>query len=75
MGISAPHGPVSQKDEWLTPPELIHSLGVFDLDPCAPFNRPWNTAKRHYTILDDGLKKKVIGRVWCNPPYSNVDVW
>jgi len=23
-------------DEWLTPPEIVHSLGKFDLDPCSP---------------------------------------
>jgi hypothetical protein len=38
------------KDEWLTPPEIIKSLGEFDLDPCSPINRPWDTAKNHYTI-------------------------
>lgn len=76
MGISAPHAPVSQKDEWLTPPDLIRVLGRFDLDPCAPINRPWNTATLHYTILDDGLKKDWGDRrVFCNPPYSNVDAW
>jgi len=28
------------KDEWLTPPYIIKALGEFDLDPCAPINRP-----------------------------------
>ena len=28
------------KSEWLTPPEVIAALGEFDLDPCAPINRP-----------------------------------
>ncbi len=59
------------KEEWLTPPEIIQSLGKFDLDPCSPINRPWDTAKKHYTILDDGLNKFWHGRVWCNPPYGN----
>lgn len=58
------------KDEWLTPPHIIESLGVFDLDPCSPINRPWDTAKNHLTILDDGLSKNWKGRVWCNPPYG-----
>lgn len=30
------------KDEWLTPPGIIKSLGEFDLDPCAPVKRPWD---------------------------------
>lgn len=58
------------KDEWLTPPELIKELGKFDLDPCSPINRIWDTAERHYTKLDDGLKMQWEGRVWCNPPYG-----
>ena len=58
------------KDEWLTPPHIIAALGDFDLDPCSPVNRPWDTAKNHLTILDDGLSKPWSGRVWCNPPYG-----
>ena len=57
-------------DEWLTPPSIITSLGEFDLDPCAPIKRPWDTAKNHYTIKDDGLKQEWQGRIWCNPPYG-----
>ena len=58
------------KCEWLTPPELIRALGVFDLDPCAPAARPWDMAKEHYTIADDGLSRPWFGRVWLNPPYG-----
>ena len=57
-------------DEWLTPPEIIRALGPFDIDPCSPINRPWNTASVHYTINDDGLNKYWWGRVWLNPPYG-----
>lgn len=60
----------SGNEDWLTPPQLLHSLGEFDLDPCAPINRPWDTAKKHYTKLDNGLAQKWEGRVWCNPPYG-----
>lgn len=59
------------KDEWLTPPAIIKALGSFDLDPCAPVTRPWNTAANHYTVEDDGLKQPWFGRVFCNPPYGN----
>ena len=58
------------KDEWLTPPDIIKSLGQFDLDPCSPINKPWETAKNYFTINDDGLSKTWAGRVWCNPPYG-----
>lgn len=64
------------KDEWLTPPDIIEALGPFDLDPCAPVVRPWPTASNHYTIEDDGLSQKWIGRVWLNPPYGDqTGVW
>ena len=63
---------VSQgKDEWLTPPEIIKSLGEFDLDPCSPINRPWDTAKKHFNINDMGLMQNWEGRVWMNPPYGS----
>jgi hypothetical protein len=58
------------KDEWLTPPQIIRALGEFDLDPCSPTKRPWDTAKNHYTELDNGLMLPWSGRVWCNPPYG-----
>lgn len=64
------------KDEWLTPPEIIEVLGPFDLDPCAPINRPWPTAAKHFTVEDDGLAQSWAGRVWMNPPYgSEVEAW
>jgi len=65
---------VMGKDEWLTPPEIIKALGDFDLDPCAPVMRPWDTARQHYTIVDDGLIQAWVGRVWLNPPYGK-HVW
>lgn len=63
-------------DEWLTPPEIIKALGEFNLDPCSPIVRPWDTAQNHYNINDDGLVKPWKGRVWCNPPYGNqTGIW
>jgi hypothetical protein len=59
-----------KSDTWLTPPALLHALGAFDLDPCTPIVRPWDTAAAHFNILDDGLKQPWHGRVWLNPPYS-----
>jgi hypothetical protein len=63
-------------DEWLTPPEILSALGPFDLDPCAPINRPWDMAAHHYNVLDMGLMKPWYGRVWLNPPYgSQTGAW
>ena len=57
-------------DEWYTPKEVISSLGDFDLDPCAPINPLWPTAKVMYNKNDDGLNHDWTGRVFLNPPYS-----
>lgn len=64
------HSAAADKDEWLTPPEILQAVGPFDLDPCAPVNRPWEMAATHYTWQDNGLLKPWQGRVWCNPPYG-----
>lgn len=69
-GIGSHQSASMGKDEWLTPPWVLERLGAFDLDPCAPISRPWDTAREHYTIADNGLSKQWHGRVWCNPPYG-----
>lgn len=70
LGIGGHQSARARTDEWLTPPEIITALGAFDLDPCSPRVRPWWTAKRHFSILDNGLAQPWDGRVWCNPPYG-----
>jgi DNA N-6-adenine-methyltransferase (Dam). len=70
MSMGGHQSAAAQKDEWLTPRHVLDALGAFDLDPCAPIERPWETAAKHYTVLDDGLKQPWKGRVWCNPPYG-----
>jgi len=69
-GMGSHHSANMGKDEWLTPPAIIRSFGEFDLDPCSPIVRPWDTAKEHYTIKIDGLSMPWFGRVWMNPPYG-----
>lgn len=69
--IGSHHSARAGTAEWLTPPFVLEALGEFDLDPCAPVDRPWPTAKRHYTIRDNGL---ILpwgdSRIWLNPPYA-----
>jgi len=71
LDIGFAHDRTTGKEDWLTPPEIVRALGPFDLDPCSPLPRPWDTAQRHYTIADNGLLKPWGGRVWMNPPYGN----
>lgn len=68
--MSGHQSPAMGTDEWLTPREILAPLGRFDLDPCAPITRPWDTAARHLTMDDDGLAQPWVGRVWCNPPFG-----
>jgi len=58
------------KNEWLTPKFITDQLGPFDLDPCAPIERPWDIATNNFTIVDNGLVQPWAGFVWCNPPYG-----
>lgn len=77
QGMGSHQSAAMLKDEWLTPPEIIEALGgpdSFDLDPCAPIKRPWDMAKDHYTIADNGLLKPWHGRVWFNPPYGGPQI-
>lgn len=64
-------------DEWYTPAHVLRSVGLtFDLDPASPKGGlPWVPATRHYSIEDDGLRRDWTGRVWLNPPYSEVATW
>lgn len=62
-------------DDWITPPHIVRALGEFDLDPCASDTQPWPCAKQSVTRKQDGLTADWVGRVWLNPPYSQVDAW
>jgi phage N-6-adenine-methyltransferase len=64
---------MKENDEWYTPQEIIQSLGTFDLDPATSLNayKLNNSAKKIYTVKDNGLTQEWEGRVWLNPPYSN----
>ena len=61
--------------KWVVPQNIINKLGMFDLDPCSPVDRPWDTAKQHISIMDDGLTKEWNGRVFCNPPSGEEYEW
>lgn len=66
-----------ESDQWYTPPQYIDTVRAvlhgIDLDPAT--NAKANEivkAKRIFTIDDDGLKHRWKGRVFCNPPYSDI---
>lgn len=65
---------IEGREEWLTPPNIVKALGPFDLDPCAPVKRLFDTAAKHFTVEDNGLIQPWNGRVWLNPPYGDQTV-
>lgn len=74
-GVGGHQSARAMTNEWLTPPEILAALGgweSFDLDPCAPVERPWPTARQHFTKLDNGLRRdwRPYPRIYLNPPYA-----
>jgi len=66
----------NKTDDWLTPPELVRSLGVFDLDPCASSRSHGELAAVNFRLPEhNGLLEPWSGRVWCNPPFSQMSAW
>lgn len=65
----------SSTDEWYTPQAFFEAcekeVGGFDLDPCATSENC--KAKNFFTQEDDGLLKEWFGKVFVNPPYSEVN--
>jgi phage N-6-adenine-methyltransferase len=69
------HG--NKNNDWYTPKLYIdlarEVMGGIDLDPAtSAFAQETVGAKTFYTVDDDGLSKEWAGRVWINPPFSNV---
>ena len=64
-------------DDYWTPKWLFDALGIeFDLDvACPPGGPPHTPAKAWYTQETNGLTSPWFGRVWMNPPFSNLTPW
>ena len=74
------HKPPIASDEWYTPWNQEPFSNIlkhieFQLDPCSPPNPKYRIAQRIYTAADNGLVQPWHGRVWLNPPYSNIHPW
>ena len=67
----------SNSDEWETPQDLFDTLDAefkFTLDACAGETN--HKCERFITKEEDGLRSSWAGeRVFCNPPYSEIDRW
>lgn len=69
-------GALDPVDDRGTPPELFDPLNErfgFTLDVAAAAHN--TKCAEWFSIEDNGLEQPWHGRVWCNPPYSNLDAW
>ena len=64
------------KDDWETPRKIFSYYGephYLNLDVCASNDNA--KCANYYSINENGLEQEWNGRVWMNPPYSNVRAW
>jgi hypothetical protein len=65
-----------KKNDVLQTPEWIYkSFGLFDIDPCAGENTNIATTNWRGGRNENGLEKKWSGFIWCNPPFSQKEIW
>lgn len=71
-------GPVEELDDRETHPDDFERwdsrFGGFTLDVAAAHHN--SKCSRYFTRVENGLEQSWAGeRVWCNPPYSGLDLW
>lgn len=66
---------MKKNDRLMTPPWVIQELGRVDLDPCAGAST--YIGKTNWAVERDenGLDLDWFGFVYCNPPFSQKEVW
>lgn len=73
------HYDLSEKDDWISPPELVDDIdgavNGITLDPCA--HEQTSYGEMNYRLEDgqDGLQKDWVGDVFVNPPFSYKKEW
>lgn len=70
--------PEGEENQWFTPKYIFDAIGLeFDMDPCSPGEGLTNVpAKKHLTIVEDGLVTPWEGTVFVNPPYGkHTPIW
>lgn len=66
---------LKKNDTLKTPDWVYQELGRIDLDPCAGIDTA--IAETNWSIErgEDGLHLKWFGFVYCNPPFSQKELW
>jgi hypothetical protein len=58
-----------------TPKYITDALGSFDLDPCAGEHTNIGKVNLWDGRGENGLTAEWSGFVWCNPPFSQKEIW
>ena len=58
-----------------TPKWIIDELGFVDLDPCAGIDTSIGAVNWSIENGENGLEKNWFGFVYCNPPFSQKELW
>jgi phage N-6-adenine-methyltransferase len=68
---------LKRSDYWRTPAEILDRavalFGRIDLDPAS--DGAHVPALHHFTKTEDGLTRRWFGRVFHNPPFSQLAAW
>jgi hypothetical protein len=65
-----------KKNDCLKTPEYIYkALGDIDLDPCAGIDTKIGYVNYAIDRGEDGLRLTWVGFVYCNPPFSQKELW
>lgn len=66
---------MKKNDDLKTPKYIIDALGPFDLDPCSCEDTTIGKINWWDGRYENGLRKYWSGFVWCNPPFSQKEIW
>jgi len=66
---------MKKNDILQTPKYVINALAPFDLDPCAGENTEIGKVNWCDRRGENGLEREWKGFVWCNPPFSQKEIW
>jgi len=66
---------LKKNDCLLTPEWVYKKLGVVDLDPCAGGETRIASTNWALERGEDGLSREWFGFVYCNPPFSQKELW
>lgn len=66
---------MKKNDRLKTPEWVWRELGKIDLDPCAGVDTTIATTNWTLERGENGLNRKWYGFVYCNPPFSQKELW